>query len=155
MDTKLHVRKRRKTETEAGRKEVLTHPAVKPVRKPGTPAKWMTHPELWTKEEFLLEVEEVVHMVHGDGALYDLNTASALADQMEKYVRAYDALRTEPHILTARNGVTMINQNIKIADAALTKIIKLNQELGIDLKSRKPRPKSIDDLDDLLAGPQL
>lgn len=156
MKTRVKIKRTKKITTEAGRNEVMSLPeSAQVIRKPGTPAKWLTHSDKWTREEFIREVEEVIHMVHGEGAIYDLNTVTALATQMETYILATARLQTEDHITTARNGVTMINQNFKLADAALTKIITLNRELGIDLKSRKPRPKAIDDLDDLLAGPQL
>lgn len=118
-------------------------------------AKWAEQPEKFSRAEFAIEVTASILEMQGAGFIYDLNLVTILADQMETYVKMSKAIQTEDATIMNSNGSTGINPKYKIRDMVLTKILSISRELSLSPSSRSVKKPETNDVDDLLAGPQL
>lgn len=129
---------------------------VKPIKVlPLGLALWAEQPEKFSRKEFVVEVISSLRELNGEGTIYDLNTVTILADQMETYVQMTTQIRTEDAVIMNSNGSTGINPKFKIRDMALMRVMAINKELNLFPSGKSQKKSETNDVDDLLAGPQL
>jgi phage terminase small subunit len=105
------------------------------MRKPIPAAEWMKNPKAFSKEKFIEEVSEFIDRVYGfEPACYEYHVIF-LAIEMQTFIDATIGFVDGGSELIV-NGKQ--NPWLKVRDAALQNIIKLNRELGLTPASRLP-----------------
>jgi P27 family predicted phage terminase small subunit len=98
---------------------------------------WFTHPELWSKDDFLTRTQNYLFKKNGVLDLADQQLLAMLASQIEVYIVSLEDLKKSGLVITFNNGVTVgPNPHINIADKAFNRIIQVMKELELSPKAR-------------------
>lgn len=116
-------------------------------------ASWFKDPDNFDPEEFAEVVRESMYQVNGPDAVIDEHLIAMMADQMQSYMVATSALRTEPLVERAVNGTRMVNPNYRLRDSCLTRLLQLITMAGLAPNGRPKKAKEPTEIDTLLAGP--
>jgi P27 family predicted phage terminase small subunit len=118
-------------------------------------AHWLKDLSLWDKEKFAGEVRQAMVEAYGVDVEFDQHIITLIADQMDTYVKATNAILTEGLVELANNGARMANPNQKIRDSALARFMQLLTMLGLVPSGRPKRSNTPTEIDELLEGPKF
>jgi hypothetical protein len=117
-------------------------------------AYWLADFESWDMDRFAGEVREAMIAAYGMDHKFDENLISILANQMNTYVLAAQALSIEPVLEDANNGTRMANPNQKVRDTALSRVIQIMTAMGLLPSGRPKKSAAPTEIDAILAGPK-
>lgn len=115
---------------------------------------WMVDPDSWDSAGFIAECHAAMRTVHGEHYRFDNLLVALLADQMDVYIRASKALKTEPLLESSPNGYRVQNPYVKISQSSLTKINAVMFSLGLTPNGRPKKttaPADADEIEDILS----
>lgn len=100
-------------------------------------ADWLNNPDLWDRDKFIAETSEFLWQTYGIGSDQDKHVLSALAAQIEIYVRCWKGVQEGGIITQFNNGQTIgPNPYLTAGDKALARAIVLMNELGLTPRGR-------------------
>lgn len=113
---------------------------------------WLVDTDTWDRAQFLKEVFEYLDKA-GESKI-DRYAIGMLVNEIETYINCTHAIVSEGLVVTHRNGVAGRNHHLGIRDKALSRALKIMNELGLTPRHRKPAQKPLDPLvASLLRGP--
>lgn len=100
-------------------------------------AAWLDAPDAWDREAFIRETSDFLWETYGIGSDQDKHVLSALATQIEIYVKCWQGIQETGFIAEFNGGKTVgPNPYLTIGDKALSRAIVLMNELGLTPKGR-------------------
>lgn len=100
-------------------------------------ADWLDNPDQWNRDQFISETSEFLWQTYGIGSDQDKHVLSALAAQIEIYVRCWKGVQKGGIITQFNNGQTIgPNPYLTAGDKALARAIVLMNELGLTPRGR-------------------
>jgi len=118
-------------------------------------AKWMNHPELWDKAEFVRETSDYIFDVYGIASDQDKHSLAILADYMDTYVKCTEDIDANGITTDFPNGTRGPNAYIPIRNKTVGVIVQLMNELGLTPKAKLSGAKAKNDssINKMLKGP--
>jgi hypothetical protein len=120
-------------------------------------AEWANDPSLFSRERFVSETAAYLFEVYGIGSEQDRHTLMMLADQVQLYIDARQAMSKYPLIIKTNGGKTHApNPYISLANKAMENAVKLMNEMGLTPRSRLAANKLEDGskMGEFLSGPK-
>jgi len=100
-------------------------------------ADWLDNPDLWDRDKFVEEASNFLWETYGIGADQDKHTLSALAAQLDIWVRCWRGMQENGLVSEFNNGATRgASPYFAVGDKALSRAIVLMNELGLTPRGR-------------------
>jgi P27 family predicted phage terminase small subunit len=112
-------------------------PLPENVRKRIPKAEWLDNPDNWDRDAFIKETADFLWDTYGIGSTQDKHVLSALANQLEIYIKCIKGVQENGIISEFNSGQTIgPSPYLTIGDKALSKAIQLMNELGLTPRGR-------------------